>query len=62
MRSASTPWGSLPEGVAHDFNNLLMIVTGAVDIILRSPGNAQKVEKFDRAALDACSRGLRAGR
>ena len=49
--------GQLTGGVAHDFNNLLMIVTGAVDIILRSPGNAQKVEKFARAALDACSRG-----
>jgi signal transduction histidine kinase len=49
--------GQLTGGVAHDFNNLLMIVTGAVEIILRSPGNAQKVEKFARAALDACSRG-----
>jgi signal transduction histidine kinase/CheY-like chemotaxis protein len=49
--------GQLTGGVAHDFNNLLMVVTSSMDIILRSPGNAQKVEKFARAALDACSRG-----
>jgi CheY-like chemotaxis protein len=49
--------GQLTGGVAHDFNNLLMVVTSSMDIILRSPGNAQKVEKFARAALEACSRG-----
>ncbi len=51
--------GQLTGGVAHDFNNLLMIVTSALDAILRSPGNQQKVEKFSRAALEACSRGQR---
>ncbi len=49
--------GQLTGGVAHDFNNLLMVVTSSMDIILRSPGNTQKVEKFARAALDACGRG-----
>jgi signal transduction histidine kinase/ActR/RegA family two-component response regulator len=49
--------GQLTGGVAHDFNNLLMIVTSAMDIILRSPTNLQKVEKFARAALEACLRG-----
>ena len=51
--------GQLTGGVAHDFNNLLMIVTSAMDIILRSTGSPEKVEKFARAALDACSRGQR---
>ena len=51
--------GQLTGGVAHDFNNLLMIVTSAMDIILRSTGRPEKVEKFARAALDACSRGQR---
>ena len=49
--------GQLTGGVAHDFNNLLMIVTSAMDIILRSTNNPEKVEKFARAALEACSRG-----
>jgi signal transduction histidine kinase len=49
--------GQLTGGVAHDFNNLLMIVTSSMDIILRSPNNAQKVEKFARVALEACFRG-----
>jgi signal transduction histidine kinase len=49
--------GQLTGGVAHDFNNLLMVVTSSMDIILRSPGNTQKVEKFARAALQACARG-----
>ena len=51
--------GQLTGGVAHDFNNLLMIVTGSMDLILRSPGNAAKVEKLARAALDASGRGRR---
>jgi hypothetical protein len=42
MRRRLDAMGQLTGGVAHDFNNLLMIVTGAVDIILRSPGNAQR--------------------
>jgi two-component system sensor histidine kinase/response regulator len=33
--------GQLTGGVAHDFNNLLMIVTTAMDIILRSKGNPE---------------------
>ena len=47
----------LTGGVAHDFNNLLMIVTGSLDIILRSLGNAAKIERLARAALDATARG-----
>jgi signal transduction histidine kinase/CheY-like chemotaxis protein len=49
--------GQLTGGVAHDFNNLLMIITGSMDLILRSPGNAAKVERFARAALEASDRG-----
>jgi signal transduction histidine kinase len=49
--------GQLTGGVAHDFNNLLMIVTGSLDIILRSLGNAAKIERLARAALDATARG-----
>jgi signal transduction histidine kinase/CheY-like chemotaxis protein len=49
--------GQLTGGVAHDFNNLLLVVTSSMDIILRSTGNPQKVQKFARAALEACARG-----
>jgi signal transduction histidine kinase len=49
--------GQLTGGVAHDFNNLLMIITGSMDLILRSPGNADKVERLARAALEASGRG-----
>jgi len=49
--------GQLTGGVAHDFNNLLMIITGSLDIILRSLGNAVKIERLAGAALDATARG-----
>ena len=49
--------GQLTGGVAHDFNNLLMVVTGSLDMILRSPGNAAKVERLAKLGLDATSRG-----
>jgi signal transduction histidine kinase len=49
--------GQMTGGVAHDFNNLLMIITGSIDLILRSPGDAAKVERFARAALEASDRG-----
>ncbi len=58
-RAAPRRHGPAYRRVAHDFNNLLMIVTSAMDIILRSTGSPEKVEKFARAALDACSRGQR---
>jgi signal transduction histidine kinase len=49
--------GQMTGGVAHDFNNLLMIITGAMDLILRSPGNTARVERFAQAALEASDRG-----
>jgi signal transduction histidine kinase len=51
--------GQLTGGVAHDFNNLLLVVTSSMDAVLRARGDPQKVEKFARAALEACSRGQR---
>jgi signal transduction histidine kinase/CheY-like chemotaxis protein len=49
--------GQLTGGVAHDFNNLLMIMTGSLDFILRSSGNAAKVERLARAGLEAAAKG-----
>jgi signal transduction histidine kinase len=49
--------GQMTGGVAHDFNNLLMIITGAMDLILRSAGNTARVERFAQAALEAADRG-----
>jgi signal transduction histidine kinase len=49
--------GQMTGGVAHDFNNLLMIITGAMDLILRSPGNTARVERFAQAALEAADHG-----
>ena len=51
--------GRLTGGVAHDFNNLLTVVIGALDIILRSPDDADKRRKLGEAALSAARRGER---
>jgi signal transduction histidine kinase len=49
--------GQLTGGVAHDFNNLLTAIVGNLDMISRSPGNAGRVERLARSALQAASRG-----
>jgi signal transduction histidine kinase len=49
--------GQLTGGVAHDFNNLLTAIVGNLDMISRAPGNAGRVERLARSALQAASRG-----
>lgn len=51
--------GRLTGGVAHDFNNLLTVVIGALDLILKSPDDASRRQKFGEAALSAARRGER---
>ena len=51
--------GRLTGGVAHDFNNLLTVVIGALDLILKSPDDAQRRQKLGDAALSAARRGER---
>ncbi len=51
--------GRLTGGVAHDFNNLLTVVIGALDMILRSPEDANRRQKMGEAALAAARRGER---
>ncbi|MFC5344175.1 PAS domain S-box protein [Brevundimonas staleyi] len=51
--------GRLTGGVAHDFNNLLTVVIGALDLILKSPEDAARRQKFGEAALAAARRGER---
>ncbi|GAA0644465.1 PAS domain S-box protein [Brevundimonas lenta] len=49
--------GRLTGGVAHDFNNLLTVVIGALDMMLRSPGDMARQRKLGEAALAAARRG-----
>ncbi len=49
--------GQLTGGVAHDFNNLLTIVIGNLDMIVRRPGDAQRVERLAGSAMTAARRG-----
>lgn len=51
--------GQLTGGVAHDFNNLLTVITGALDLIQRRPGDADRRERMIDAALGAARRGER---
>jgi PAS domain S-box-containing protein len=51
--------GQLTGGVAHDFNNLLTVVTGNLDMIMRTPGIPERVERLARSALKATMRGER---
>ena len=51
--------GQLTGGVAHDFNNLLTVIVGALDIIQRHPGQADRVAKLSDSALAAAKRGER---
>jgi signal transduction histidine kinase len=49
--------GQLTGGVAHDFNNLLTIIVGNLDMIVRKPDNAQRVERLAASGLQAAKRG-----
>ncbi|HTJ62721.1 MAG TPA: MASE4 domain-containing protein [Alphaproteobacteria bacterium] len=49
--------GQLTGGVAHDFNNLLTAILGSLDMIVQDPGDAEKVARLARIALDAARRG-----
>ncbi|GJD31001.1 Sensor histidine kinase RcsC [Methylobacterium adhaesivum] len=49
--------GQLTGGVAHDFNNLLTIIVGNLDMIVRRPDNAQRVERLATSAMTAARRG-----
>ncbi|AWI90332.1 hybrid sensor histidine kinase/response regulator [Methylobacterium sp. DM1] len=49
--------GQLTGGVAHDFNNLLTIIVGNLDMIVRKPDNAQRVERLATSAMTAAKRG-----
>jgi signal transduction histidine kinase/CheY-like chemotaxis protein len=51
--------GQLTGGVAHDFNNLLTVIAGNLDMILRSPTEAVKVERWAQSAMKASARGER---
>ena len=49
--------GQLTGGVAHDFNNLLTVIVGNLDMIVRKPDNAQRVERLAASAMTAAKRG-----
>jgi signal transduction histidine kinase len=49
--------GQLTGGVAHDFNNLLTIIVGNLDMIVRRPADAQRVERLATSAMTAAKRG-----
>jgi signal transduction histidine kinase/CheY-like chemotaxis protein len=51
--------GQMAGGIAHDFNNLLTAVTGNLDMILRSAGDAARIKRLTEAALRATTRGER---
>ncbi|MFD0934977.1 ATP-binding protein, partial [Methylobacterium trifolii] len=49
--------GQLTGGVAHDFNNLLTVIVGNLDMIVRRPADAQRVERLATSAMLAARRG-----
>ncbi|MBV8392565.1 MAG: MASE4 domain-containing protein [Alphaproteobacteria bacterium] len=49
--------GQLTGGVAHDFNNLLTVISGALEMIQRTPGDAAKVGHWARNGMTATTRG-----
>ena len=49
--------GQLTGGVAHDFNNLLTVIVGNLDMIVRRPGDAGRVERLASSAMGAARRG-----
>jgi signal transduction histidine kinase/CheY-like chemotaxis protein len=54
--------GKSTSAIAHDFNNLLTAIIGSLDMILRRPAQADRVERYARVALDAGERGERLAR
>ena len=51
--------GNLTGGIAHDFNNLLQGVAGSLDLIRRRPDNAERVQRWAEAGLQAAERGAK---
>ena len=51
--------GQLVSGLAHDFNNVLAAVIGAFELIQRRKSDAEKVQSFAMAGLEAADRGAR---
>ena len=49
--------GQLTGGVAHDFNNLLTVVVGALDMMMRRPGDVDRVKRLAQSAMTAAQRG-----
>ncbi|WP_158744033.1 MASE4 domain-containing protein [Acidisphaera sp. L21] len=49
--------GQLSGGIAHDFNNLLTVILGSLDLIVRRPDDAARVERLARSAFIAGRRG-----
>jgi signal transduction histidine kinase len=49
--------GQLTGGIAHDFNNILTAVTGCLDMIVRRPGDPERVLRLARNAATAADRG-----
>jgi PAS domain S-box-containing protein len=49
--------GQLTGGISHDFNNLLHAVRASFDLILRRPGDGEKVRRFAEAGREAAERG-----
>ncbi|MCJ2034261.1 ATP-binding protein [Methylobacterium sp. J-068] len=49
--------GQLTGGVAHDFNNLLTVIVGNLDMIVRRPDDARRVERLATSAMTAARRG-----
>ncbi len=49
--------GQLTGGVAHDFNNLLTVIVGGLDMIMRRPEPAGRVQRLAEAAMTAARRG-----
>ena len=49
--------GQLTGGMAHDFNNLLTVILGSLDLIVRRPQDATRVERLARNAFAAGRRG-----
>ena len=43
--------------MAHDFNNLLTVIVGNLDMIVRKPDDAKRVERFATSAMTAARRG-----
>lgn len=51
--------GQLTGGLAHDFNNLLQAAHGCLDLILRTPHDAERVARLAKNGLQATARGAK---